>query len=159
MQSSHGNYVYSSRSSYQTKPNSHFSTRDSSSDISSHLVTSYGSNPYPTYYTSPLQFTSFEAVWPIAVVEAVAIVIYDIVMISKLRGEELEQLILQKLHTVPSLSMSSREGMLFSGVPVSVVKVLLKQSTAICSDNSLMSINLSQWSLLNPLIKTVSKYQ
>ena len=41
------------------------------------------------------------------------------------------------------LSMSSREGLFFADVPVSVVKVLLEQLEAINSENYMMLINLS----------------
>ena len=68
--------------------------------------------------------------------------ISDIVLISELCGEELEQMSLQQVYTVPLLSILSSEDMLSSGVTVSVVKLLLKQSTAIRSEISLMPINL-----------------
>ena len=136
IQISHRNSVYSSRSSPQTKSNRHGSTRDSSSETYFHQVTCYVSNPQPTYYTSlpPIQLP-LEAVWPIAVVEPVAIMISNFVLISELQGEELEQLSLRKVYKVPSLSIPSREVIFFSGVPVSVVKVLLKESTEICSED------------------------
>ena len=71
------------------------------------------------------------------------IVISDIVLISEFQGEELEYLRFLQVDTVPPLSILSREGVLFSSVPVSIVKLLLKQSTEICSYNSLMPVNLS----------------
>ena len=69
--------------------------------------------------------------------------ISDIVLISELLGEELEYLRLCHVDTVPSLLMASREGMFLSGVSVSVVKGLLKQSIASHANNSLSPINLS----------------
>ena len=69
--------------------------------------------------------------------------ISDIVLISELLGEELEYLRLRHVDTVPSLLMASREGMFLSGVSVSVVKGLLKQSIASHANNSLSPINLS----------------
>ena len=70
------------------------------------------------------------------------IVIYDIVLIPELRGEELEELRIQQVYTVPLLSISLGWGVFFSVIPVSVVKVLLKQSATIHYNNYLMPISL-----------------
>ena len=69
--------------------------------------------------------------------------ISDIFLISELQGEELEYSSIQQIYTGPSLPMSSSEGMFFYVLPVFVVKVLLKQSIEICSNNYLDPINLS----------------
>ena len=56
----------------------------------------------------------------------------------------------------PSLTSSSR-GILFSVVPVSVEKLLLKKSRASCSGNYLISIHFLYFSLLNPLTNIFPK--
>ena len=55
-----------------------------------------------------------------------------------------------KLETVFPSSTSLRVGMFLSAVPVSFEKLLLKQSRASRSENSLITIHLLYWLLLTP---------
>ena len=55
---------------------------------------------------------------------------------------ELEQLSAQKVENVSPSLTSSRGGVFFAGVPVSVEKGFLKQSRASCSENYLIPIDL-----------------